>query len=198
MNRRSLMRLSGVCGVVGPVLGVGLVLAATVISPSFRWERNALSDLGVAEPDAALLFNAGVVIAGVLFLLLTVGIAESMRGTRARLGIPALVIGGLSLILVGIFTEAYGALHTAVSMGYFILVPLGVLVMGLASSAWGATARLLSIAAGILSLLAISTTQSILSAVGLRMGFAVPEIIEALILAAWAVSTGLWLLRRSG
>jgi hypothetical membrane protein len=46
---RMLLRLGGLCGILGSVLSLVMVFAATVISPWFRWDTHALSELGVGE-----------------------------------------------------------------------------------------------------------------------------------------------------
>ena len=42
---QKLIRFGGFCGIVGSVLPIIMVFAATIISPWFRWDTNALSEL---------------------------------------------------------------------------------------------------------------------------------------------------------
>ncbi len=63
-----LMRFGGVSGIIGPVVALIMVFAAVLVSPWFRWDTNALSDLGVS--DAALIFNSALIIGGVFNFLL--------------------------------------------------------------------------------------------------------------------------------
>ena len=58
--RMRLVRWSGLCGIVGSILTLVMVFAATIISPWFRWDTNALSEMGVGE--VSLLFNSAMII----------------------------------------------------------------------------------------------------------------------------------------
>jgi len=179
-----LVRLGGACGVVGPVVALVMVFAATAISPWFRWDTNALSDLGVRRE--ALIFNTAVIIGGVFTLPFALGLREYLPKRLAHnFGIATLLAGGISLALVGVFTEAYGILHSVVSIGFFVLVPIGLLVLGAGAREMrlGRSATVTGVAA----LLAIFGLPFALPAAGLRVGFAVPEIVEAIILSAWII-----------
>lgn len=171
------------CGVVGPIAAIVMVLAATTQDPGFRWERDPLSDLGVGP--AALLFNGGVIVGGLLILPLAFGLRTQLpKGVLATLGFVILVVGGISLALVGVFTENTPALHVISAFGYFLLVPFGLLL--LAAVFRDPRRRYFALGAGILALVSILGLPVVLTGVG----FGVPELAEALVLAAWFVGTG--------
>lgn len=182
-TKSKLAVISGCCGIFGPVLTIVMVFAATYISPWFRWDTNALSELGVGE--VSLLFNAAVFIGGMLsFFFVAFGLIDNLPGGRlVRAGVASIVIGSVCLALVGIFTIAYPALHGIVSSGYFVLAPIGFIMIGFDSKE--NTVRKLSIAAGIAALSAILVLPIIFLSVRLKIGFAVPEMIETWIIAIW-------------
>jgi len=187
-----IIRLGGLCGIVGSVLTIAMVYAATTISPWFRWTTNALSELGVGE--VSLIFNSGVMIGGVLNFFFALGIREYLAGGRlAKAGVALIMLGSASLALVGVFTIAYPVLHGIVALGEFVLAPIGFILIGF--SAKESAVKKLSIATGIAALIAILILPVILLALPFKVGFAVPEMIEALIVTTWIIFMGTKLLR---
>jgi len=196
MSSRRLM--AGLSGTASPIIGIGLVLAATATCREFSWERNALSDLGVAEPETALIFNSSVIIAGALFLVFLSGVSDWVVGdNRGRAGLACLLAGGVSLMLVGVFTEHYGPIHTAVSAGYFILLPVGFILVGLSGSPGlpSRSLRILSLFLGPIAIIALLATLPVLGYLGVEAGFAVPELLESLILSSWVVAVAVRLIK---
>ena len=187
----TLIKLAGVCGIVGPVVALSLVLLAVASSPWFTWEGNALSDLGVS--DAAVLFNSGVIFGGILNFFFALGVRVSLKKTLlTNVGTIVLIAGGASLALVGIFTESTPAIHSAVSLGYFVIFPIAFIIVGAGLARGEAKAYgSITVLAGIGALVAIFGTAQFYE------GLAIPEILEALILAAWSVSMGARLLTQT-
>jgi len=192
VQNHMLIRLGGLCGILGSVLSLVMVFAATVISPWFRWDTNALSELGVGE--VSLVFNSAVVIGGVLNFIFALGVRKYLSERRVvRIGAALVMLSSVCLAFVGIFTVAYHFAHAIVSLGYFVSAPTGFILIGLGTER--DTIRTLSIVTGIAALLAILILPMIFLVVPFKVGFAVPEMIEALILAAWIVFMGVRLLR---
>ena len=185
------IRLGGLCGITSSVLTVVMVYAATAISPWFRWATNALSELGVGE--VSLVFNSAVMIGGVLNFLFALGLREYLGGGRlVNVGVALIMLGSASLALVGVFTIAYPVLHSIVALGEFVLAPIGFILIGF--SANDSAVKKLSIATGIAALIAILILPVILLALPFTVGFAVPEMIETLIVATWIILMGTKLL----
>jgi len=190
-KNQMIIRLGGLCGVVGSVLTIAMVYAATIISPWFSWATNALSELGVGE--VSLIFNSAVIIGGALNFLFALGIREYLGGGRlVKVGVALIMLGSASLALVGVFTIAYPVLHGVVALGEFVLAPIGFILIGI--SAKEGTIRRPSIATGIAALIAILVLPVILLALPFKVGFAVPEMAEALIVAVWIIFMGTKLL----
>jgi hypothetical membrane protein len=191
-KNQTLIRLSGLCGIIGSVLTIILVFAATALSPWFRWDTNALSELGVGE--VSLLFNSAVMIGGVLSLLFAFGIHEYMiKGRSVKAGTALMMLSSISLFLVGIFTIENLILHATVSLGYFVLTPIGFMLIGFGAKK--NKLKKLSIAVGIAALTSILVLPVMLLNMSFKVGFAVPEMTEALILAIWMIFTGVKLLK---
>jgi hypothetical membrane protein len=192
MQNHMLIKLSGLCGILGPVLALGMVFSATVVSSWFRWDTNALSELGVGE--VSLIFNSAVIIGGVLNFIFALGVRKYLSGRRAvGIGAALIMLSSVCLAFVGIFTIAYHFAYAIVSLGYFVSAPIGFIMIGLGTER--DTIRTLSVVTGIAALLAILILPMIFLVMPFKVGFAVPEIIEALILAAWIVFMAVKLLR---
>jgi hypothetical membrane protein len=188
-----LLRLAGVCGLLGAVLPLVMVLLATFLSTWFSWNANALSELGVGEQ--ATIFNSAMLIGGALNFLFALGVRQYLNKEKLiRAGIVSIMIGSVSLALVGVFTIDYLALHGIVAFGYFVLAPAGFLLIGFGTKE--RTIKNLSYACGLAALLAILVLPVIIFVLPFKVGFAVPELVEGLVIAVWTVFMSAKLLRR--
>jgi hypothetical membrane protein len=179
-----LLRLSGLCGIFGSVLPLIMVVAATVLSSWFRWDTNALSELGVGEESA--LFNSAVLLGGVLNFLFALGLRQYLNGEKlVKTGAASVIMSNVCLALVGIFTIDYHLVHGVVALGYFVLAPVGYMMIGFGTKE--RAVKRLSVACGITAFLAILVLPIIVLVFSFKVGFAVPELIEALVISAWTV-----------
>ena len=160
---------------------------------SFSWETNALSDLGVSK--VANFFNYPLIFAGILNFIFGVGFMKAYARTKiSYFPVILLIIGGVSLSMVGIFTEAYGILHTIVSAGFFILMPISMILIGVTFlTSHRNTKGYLSILTGAIALTTISSYITGLDK-ALGVGFSVPEFITSIIFSSWIIWMGLSLL----
>jgi hypothetical membrane protein len=186
LSRRGWQRSAGVCGLLSPVLTLTMILAAVARSPWFNWQTNALSDLGVSEN--AVWFNSALIIGAALNGVLALGLGAWLgRGRLARLALAVLLLSAAALALIGVFTEAYGAVHWYVAAAYFLLTPVALLLAGVAMWQQGLRALgALSICAGVAAFLTITMTPA--------DGLAVPEILTATITGCWTFTMGMTLL----
>jgi hypothetical membrane protein len=179
-----LLRLSGLCGIFGSVLPLIMVVAATVLSSWFRWDTNALSELGLGEESG--LFNSAVLLGGVLNFLFALGLRQYLNGEKlVKTGAASVIMSSVCLALVGIFTIDYHLMHGVAALGYFVLAPVGFLMIGFGTKE--SAIKKLSVACGITALLAILVLPIIVLVLPFKVGFAVPELIEALVISAWTV-----------
>lgn len=203
------LRFAGFLGLIGSVLGLVAVFLATIlcgvgcgdtlegrfagswgIDGSFSWEINALSDLGVSR--VADLFNYSLILAGILNFVFGVGFMKAYSKTRISFfSVVLLIIGGVFLSLIGVFTEAYGGLHFVVSSGFFIFVPVSIILIGITFISSSNNRRgYISILAGALALITISSYfTGIYSTLGL--GLSVPEFVSATIISTWIAYMGI-------
>ncbi|MCY0868411.1 MAG: DUF998 domain-containing protein [Desulfurococcus sp.] len=144
------------------------IVVASVLSGWFNPLSNALSDLGHSEKSSvAAVFNTGVVLGG----LLAYTVALTSRSTRRSYN-AILVFTSVSLVFVGVFNEAYGWLHLAASILFFMgtaffLAWMVVVEEGPAVKALSLVALLVGLAAWILHL-----------AYKIPRGAAVPELVS--------------------
>lgn len=204
-------RLGAAVGSAGVVVGFAGLVAAGRLSPGFGWWTDALSDLGVMS--MGLLFNASLVVAGVCLTVFAV----SLRGVvpdraSGRVGVALLASGGLALATVGIVTLDFGVLHTVAATAWFVLAPTGVSALGVAYllEAGSETGRsptegwvgprglgIVSVACGTVALVAGPGVIVGIRAGGGAVGIAVPELVQALVVAAWLVVVAVSIARGS-
>lgn len=178
------MHLAGICGILGSTLITLIVLLATMLSPWFSWQQNALSDLGIGE--VALIFNGAVFSGGLLNLIFSFGVKEYLpKNKKSLFGVGLLMIASISLALVGVFTIDYSLIHSLVALSYFLLSPIAAILIGF--SLKDQQTKKFSIITGFLALAAILLLPMLLFVLPIQAGFAVPEIIHSLILSIWTI-----------
>ena len=180
------IKLGGFCSVLGMIVIIAMVYAATVFSPWFRWDGNALSQLGIGEQ--APLFNSAVIVGGVFLLFFALGLKQFLpRKTLNKIGVTLILTGSVCLALVGVFTVEQPLLHVFFALGFFVLSPLGLILIGKGVEE-DKGFRVLTMASGITALIVILVLPFPLSRLG--AGFAVPEMVHALILGTWTIFMG--------
>jgi hypothetical membrane protein len=196
MSSPKFVRFAGLIGIIAPIFGLSAVVASTFLWEDFSWSSNALSDIGVSP--AADIFNYSLILVGILNFVFTIGFVKAYaKDTLFYIGGTILVLGGGSLSLVGIFTEDYGALHSYVSLGYFVLFPIAMIIAGIAFRKMNMqTKGYTSILVGITALFVIISAIILRWHKLLSLGFAVPEILESIIIAVWIIWMGTTLLRQ--
>lgn len=161
-----------------------MVLAATVLSSWFSWNVNALSELGVGEQST--LFNSAVLLGGVLNFLFAIGLHQYFNTEKqAKIGVASIMLSSVFLALSGVFTVDNHLMHGVAALGYFLLAPIGFVIIS--HSTKDNTIKKLSIACGVAALVAILILPIIFLIMPFKVGFAVPELIEALIILVWVV-----------
>lgn len=133
-------------GVAAITLALGGILVATVVSPSFAWGSDALSDLGVAWSAAgtratARVFNGGLLAGGAAGLVFTRTLAATARTRPERV---VAVLFGLTVVLMGLVFGTVNLLAWAVWAGTGPLLRDGVAIPeavgALALAGWVLTA----------------------------------------------------------
>jgi hypothetical membrane protein len=184
------LRISGLCGVLTPVVAFTCISLAIYFAPGFSWTDNALSDLGVMPGATSAIFNFGLIVSGILGFVFATSLFRVMRFFEvfSADGKPHLLIyrglGGalffsvacLALIAIGVFPENVRYLHTLASVAFFValIIALGRLGIGFwqaRQTPWAAFTLLLGVVA--------AAPWLLLFLVRYVSGVAVPELISA-------------------
>jgi hypothetical membrane protein len=174
-----LFGIAGLCGIVGPIISLSFIEIAIIYSPWFNWFKNALSDLGVHE--AALIFNSGLIIGGILTTIFGIGLMQIFR--KQVLGFIGSFTRGLSsisLCAIGIFPESAGRIHFYVSVGFFSLLVISLFFIGVALVRKSSQRYFgfFSILAGLVAVAAWAIPYE---------GVAIPEITASVAGSVWAI-----------
>ena len=189
----ALLRVSGIYGVLAPVLAFTFILMAVWSHPQFSWTANALSDLGVVSGVTAGIFNSGLVVCGVLCLTFAIGLYLLLiENTMGRVGVIVFALACLSLVAIGTFPESVSPTHYLVSVAFFVLLPISLLVI----TAGFAANRHAKMALFTLVVAVVAALPWVLYfTVHYVSGVAIPETISGLAGGVWTVVLGYKMLR---
>ncbi|XVH33078.1 DUF998 domain-containing protein (plasmid) [Haloferacaceae archaeon DSL9] len=187
-------RIAALCGIFGLVTLYGSIFLAVVLSPSFQWTTNALSDLGAVGAHRAWIFNGGLILSGFFFVAFAFGVFTNSAHRIESLGALVIALVYFLTMLVGVFPYPT-RLHNPVALGQFFLIPIGLWIYGTGNVLRGAT-RLgaTTIGLGIVALAANVWLIAVFRAGS--MGLALPELAIAVPFDAWAGIT-IWRLYRT-
>jgi hypothetical membrane protein len=160
------------------------ILTATLLAPSFSSTAHALSALGAAGAETALLFNGPLLVTGLLGVPFALVVFRRRSAPWRRVGTALFGVSMPLLALVGVFALP-SPYHAPVAIGFFGAFTLGILVDGIGAYRGGADAD------GTVSMALASA--HVLAWVGWGVlglaGVALPEMVGTV--AIW-----LWVLRR--
>ncbi|MEM3615772.1 MAG: DUF998 domain-containing protein [Candidatus Methanomethylicia archaeon] len=127
---KSVIRLARVCGFITPFIAYGMIFMAISKAPWFSWFKNALSDLGARSPSD-IYFNSGLVLAGFLEVLFSIGLILTLKDFLGKISAVVLLLDSISLMGIGFFPETAGRIHFYFSVVFFLLYPISSLFFGL-------------------------------------------------------------------
>jgi hypothetical membrane protein len=188
LKKESWLKISGVSGILTPIIAFTCILLAINYSPEFSWTENALSDLGVQEGVIATLFNYGLIISGILTLIFATGLFIFLSDkSLGRIGAFILILDALALTAIGIFPENVKPMHYYASVAFFVLLPIAAFVIG-------ATFLLMAkVKMGLFTFLAAivaATIWIIQFSIRFVSGVAIPEVVSALSASMWSIVLG--------
>jgi hypothetical membrane protein len=185
-SRSKIIFWGGIAGIIGPIIALLFIFYSITIYPNFSWYSNYLSDLGVGK--TAPFFNYPLIFEGIMNFIFAIGFAYTLqKGVWSKVGAILLIIGGLSLALVGIFNEnSADHIHEYVAMGYFVILPLSLIVLGVVNFK---NFKIYSIVTVLLAIIALIVILS-------HGQHAIPEMSEALILSAWIIANSALMITR--
>ncbi|MGY5882596.1 DUF998 domain-containing protein [Modestobacter lacusdianchii] len=116
----------------------------------YSYSADVISDLGTAASPARLLMNASFVVQGLLIVGGALLLAPGLSGTGGRLPRVFLGIGGLGVLLVGVFpSDGNATAHEVAAGAYFLGGALGLIALAYGvrprSEALGTTLALLGL-----------------------------------------------------
>jgi len=183
-------------GLIGPLLTLILIFTDIAVSPWYSWSTNALSDLGVHT--YSYLFNGAVIIGGLSELIFFIYLGIKVKEFHGIYIV--LVIGSISLAMVGVFNEkSPDDLHLIFALLYFVLFPVSAMIVGARTLRKRRGFSIYSVLSGLIALAVI--LYGILfffKTIPHSVGLGVPETIEAIILAAWSAVVSISLIKDNG
>jgi len=184
-DRSPVRRALAWSGVAAVLVGFGTIVVTTASAPWFDWTANALSHLGDSDRWAlAWVFNRGLTLAGVLGSAFVARVAVDATTNARRGAIGVFGISTVSLALIGAFPVG-NPLHGPVSVAFFVSLTYGVFL-------WGTTDVLDDQPRHGLALIWLGIGHVTLWATWVTVvpwsGIAIPELVGALVLGAWAIA----------
>lgn len=185
MNTEDIIKISRICGILTPIVAYLFIFISIANAPWFTWQGNALSDLG-AHAGSDLTFNFGLMAAGILMLIFSVGLFFYFEDKLSRIGVIFLVIDSIALFSIGLFPETAGRIHFYVSVVFFVMFPLGLLILSVTlylkkTHLWLA---ILALIGGIASIIIWSFPWESFGITGV----AIPEFLSSLVASFWVVA----------
>ena len=179
-KRVILLKFALLCGMISPIISLSSITVAITYTPGFNWFTWALSDLGVHE--AALIFNSGLIIGGILATIFAVGLMQILRKqVLGFVGAFTLVLSSINLCAIGVFPESAGRIHFYVSLAFFTLLAISVFLIGVALIREPSQRYL-----GLFSILTV-IVGSVTALTVPHGGVAIPEMIGSIAASVWAV-----------
>lgn len=114
---------AGLCLFSGTVQFAIFLTVAEAAHPGYSVSLNFVSDLGVGP--AANIFNGSIIVLGVAILATAWFL---LRAFRDRILTITVALAGAGAVGVGVFTEAFGLLHTIVSFVTFVFAALSAIL----------------------------------------------------------------------
>jgi len=188
------LKISGVSGILAPIVAFTFILLAIALSPQFSWTGNALSDLGVQEGVTAILFNFGLIIGGISALVFASGLFVLQKTMLGRIGVFIFVLAALAFMAIGVFSENAEPTHYYVSVTFFVLFPISMFVIG---AAFLLTAKLKMGFFTFLAAIVAALVWIMQWTIGFGSDVAIPETLSGLSASIWLMVLGFKMLREA-
>ncbi|WP_337860461.1 DUF998 domain-containing protein [Ferroplasma sp.] len=175
-------------GFIGPLITIVLIFIDISISSYFSWYKNSLSSLGIHK--YYYFFDSAVIIGGISIFAFAVMLYKNLSIKFLSAGF--IMLGAVSLFLIGIFNESYGNIHLGIAVIYFIATPIGIILFSLYRirsylSYYGFLSGFTSLAIIIFGIIAM------FGVIHINMGLSITEMAEAILLSSWSSILGIYL-----
>lgn len=182
-------RLGTVSGLLAPLIALGAIAVATLVSPTFTWTESALSDLGGPGAPTAWLFNGGLLLGGIVALPFALRVFTVARNRLERVGAVLFGATGVALASIGVFPIGTPQ-HLPAAVSFYLLLSLSLWAYGAGNALAGSRGiGALTIGLGVLNLAAWVVWA--LAVRSVAPGLALPEIVGAVCLGGWTAGTAL-------
>jgi hypothetical membrane protein len=182
-------------GILAPISAFLFIALSIASYPQFSWTNNALSDLGVVSGVTATLFNYGLYTCGVMALWFAIGLFKFLnQNALGKIGAIIFAGGGVALEGIGWAPENIRPYHYIFSVAFFSLVPVALLAI----AAYFFTIK--QKRSGVFTLLVAlfaAVAWVFYFLVRYVPGVAIPELLSALAVSAWAIAVG-WRIYQAG
>lgn len=122
--------IAGYCGLLAPLIAYVLIIISIAMHSSFKLTKNSLSYLGKLGLPYNNVFNAALIISGILFLIFMLGMLRRTETRVGDIGVIGLVVGSIFLSLTGIFPK--GTIpHMAMALLFYSVSTGGLILYGL-------------------------------------------------------------------
>lgn len=182
LEKNRITRITGICGILIPIVVLLCIGLAISHSPWFRFTEHAFSDLGI-EGISAIYFNSGVILGGFLALVFSLGLIKILQ---KKTGAYILSLSSLALIGIGIFPKTVYTVHFIVSAAFFVLLAISFLIIGL-TIIRDPSERTMGILATLFALITICSTIFLIP----WEGIAIPETLSSLPAFIWCMVYGI-------
>jgi hypothetical membrane protein len=185
-------KLSGICGIISPILTLSLILLAINNYQFFNWESNALSDLGIISGNTAAFFNFGLIGGGLLILFFSPGLLLFLeKSFFSKIRLLVFILACCFLISIGLFPENVKPIHYLVSVAFFVLLPISLFLI---SGSFYNTEQLFWSIFTLLIAVLVTLPWIAYFSTNFFKAVAIPEIISGLGVSFWSFTLGLKML----
>jgi len=97
-------KLFSIAGIIAPIVYFSLVAILGLLEPNYSQMTKTMSILGGVEGSRGLIFNSGISFVGILIIIFSTALHKSInKGKGSKIGPILLALGGIGLILSGVF-----------------------------------------------------------------------------------------------
>jgi len=129
---RALLNLWRLAGILASVIAWLTIAVSAYLNPWFSIWRHAFSDLGAPRANMPWVYNAGLVVSGVLACLFSLYLLYVARSKVEAFSSSLLFVAGIFLALIGVFPSSTRP-HTFVSTWFFVQMWLSFISFSVAS-----------------------------------------------------------------
>lgn len=189
-----LERATTAAGLLAPVVTLGAIFLATLLSPTFGWTTEPLSHLGSAGEPTRPLFNYGLILGGLVSVPFAHRLLSTARNRLELVGSGAFVLTGSAMALVGVFPMGTDH-HLPAAVSFYALLSASTWLYGGGNLRAG-DRRLgwTTVGLGVCNLLAWVVYVAVFAS---SLSLALPELVGALALGGWTAGTAIRLYRVS-